>query len=216
MTESINLKEIERRAFRSTYQDGLWDLYFGLIVVGMSVFIYRPPSGYSPRNLLLALGAISLAGALLWAGKKYLTLPRMGQVVFSTQRKMRGRTLAFVMALVVLVQVAFVAFQLVARTDPGLQAVLGKVLPAGKTSDLLIASIGALYVGPSMLLMAYFTDFPRGYYIAILIALAVFLMIYLNQPVYPILVGLMIAFPGVILLVSFLKQHPLDRQARDG
>ena len=33
MSTSINLKEIERKAFRTTYQDGLWDMYFGLVVV---------------------------------------------------------------------------------------------------------------------------------------------------------------------------------------
>ena len=49
VSAQINLKEIERKAFRSTYQDGLWDIYFGLIVVGMSIFIYRPPEGYSPE-----------------------------------------------------------------------------------------------------------------------------------------------------------------------
>ena len=27
MNTQLNLKELERKAFRSTYQDGLWDLY---------------------------------------------------------------------------------------------------------------------------------------------------------------------------------------------
>ena len=44
--------------------------------------------------------------------------------------------------------------------------------------DLTVAIIGSLFVGPSMILMAYFNDFPRGYYIAIITALAVFLIIW--------------------------------------
>ena len=33
MSTQLNLKEIERKAFRSTYQDGLWDIHLGLIFV---------------------------------------------------------------------------------------------------------------------------------------------------------------------------------------
>ena len=36
MTNQINLKEIERKAFRSTFQDGLRDMHYGLIVICMS------------------------------------------------------------------------------------------------------------------------------------------------------------------------------------
>ncbi len=35
MNSVLNLKEIEKRAFRSTYQDGLWDIYYGLVVISM-------------------------------------------------------------------------------------------------------------------------------------------------------------------------------------
>jgi hypothetical protein len=80
MSTQLDLKELERKAFRSTYQDGLWDLYFGLIVVCMSIFVYRPAAGYSPVNIVLAMSAMAVAYALFWAGKKFITLPRMGQV----------------------------------------------------------------------------------------------------------------------------------------
>ena len=69
-------------------------------------------------------------------------------------------------------------------------------------------------VGTGMILVAYFTDFPRGYYIALMFSLAVFLMIYLNQPVYPIIIGILIALPGLVLLVRFLKKYPLPHEDR--
>ena len=78
--------------------------------------------------------------------------------------------------------------------------------------DLVVASVGALIVGPSMILVAYFGDFPRGYFIAAMIALAVFLMIYLNQPVYPIFISMLIALPGLVLFVRFLRNYPLHRE----
>jgi len=211
MTTQLDLKELERKAFRSTYQDGLWDLYFGLIVICMSIFIYRPASGYSPLNIFMALGAMAVAYTLFWAAKKFITLPRMGQVRFGAKREMRKRTLVIVLSVVVLIQVGFLAFQLLAWANPELGAKLNSLLPDGDLMDMIIASVGALFVGPSMILVAYFKDFPRGYYIAVMIALAVFLMIYLNQPIYAIVIGVLIAIPGVVLFAQFLRKYPLHQ-----
>jgi hypothetical protein len=212
MSTELNLKEIERKAFRSTYQDGLLDLEFGLVMVCMSIFIYRPASGYSPLNIILAVCAISVANLLFWLGKKFITLPRMGQVRFGPQRTRRKRTLVIVMSAIVLIQVILLALQFLALAKPGSGAILDNLIPERTRMDLLVASIAALIVGPGMFLMAYFTDFLRGYYIALLFSLAVFLMVYLNQPVYPIVIGILVAIPGLVLFIRFLKAYPLPRE----
>jgi hypothetical protein len=209
MNAQLDLKELERKAFRSTYQDGIWDIYFGVIVICMSIFIYRPASGYSPMNILLALAAMAVAYSLFWAAKKYITLPRMGQVRFGPQRKRRRLILILVMSGVVLVQVGFLAFQLLAWANPEVGAKFNSFLLDRDVMDLAVAAVGALFVGPSMVLVAYFIDYTRGYYIAFLIALAVFLMIYLNRPIYPIIIGVLIAIPGLVLFVRFLRSYPL-------
>ena len=105
MSKDLDLKEIERKAFRSTYQDGLWDIYLGLVIAAMGIFIYRPEGGYSPINILLMLALFSLAYALFWAGKRFITLPRMGQVRFRPIRKRRMTKLALVLGVVVVFQV---------------------------------------------------------------------------------------------------------------
>jgi hypothetical protein len=212
MSTQFNLKEIERRAFRSTYQDGLWDLYYGLVVICMSIFVYRPATGYSPVNIILMLCALAVAYGLFWAGKKYITLPRMGQVRFGEQRKRRKRTMIIVLSGVVLIQVLLLSLQLLAWANPEVGARFNKLMPDKSRMDLIVASVGALLVGPSMILVAYFIDFPRGYYIAVMFALAVFLMIYLNQPFYPIVIGILIALPGLVLLIRFLRKYPLPRK----
>ncbi len=209
MTTQLSLKEIERKAFRSTYQDGLWDLYYGLVVICMSIFVYRPAAGYSPMNIVLALSAIAVTYVFFWAGKKFITLPRMGQVQFGAQRKKRRLTLIIVLSVVVLIQVFLVAWQLLAWANPAPGARFNSLIPDKDVMDLVVASIGALIVGPSMILVAYFRDFPRGYYIAVMIALAAFLMIYLNKPVYPIIIGILIALPGLVLFIRFLRKYPL-------
>ena len=161
---------------------------------------------------ILAVCAIGVANLLFWLGKKFITLPRMGQVRFGPQRTRRKRTLVIVMSAIVLIQVILLALQFLALAKPGSGAILDKLIPAGTRMDLLVASIAALIVGPGMFLMAYFTDFLRGYYIALLFSLAVFLMVYLNQPVYPIVIGILVAIPGLVLFIRFLKAYPLRRE----
>jgi len=212
MSSQINLKEIERKAFRSTYQDGLWDLYHGLIVVCMSIFVYRPAEGYSPTNIVLAVLGVLLARSLFWAGKKFITLPRMGQVRFGAARKRKKTTLAIILGVVVLIQVGMVGLTTLGWLNHEVAAKINGFLKAGDLMLLVVAAIGSLILGVSMILIAYFSDFPRGYYIAVMMSLAVFLMIYLNQPVYPIMIGGLIILPGLVLFVRFLEKYPLPRE----
>ncbi len=208
----INLKELERKAFRSTYQDGLWDIYFGLIVICMSIFLFRPVTGYSPLNIFLMMASMGAAYALFWAGKRFITLPRMGQVKFGEKRARRKKTMMLILGAVVLIQVAFLGIQYIGWRNPEFGATLNTFLQEKNAMDLAVATIGSLFVGPSMILIAYFIDFPRGYFIAVMMALAVFLAVYLNQPIYPIFIGILIAVPGVVLFLRFLKKYPLHRE----
>jgi len=215
MSTQINLKEIERKAFRSTYQDGLWDMYYGLVVMAMSIFVYRPATGYSPTNIVLAMLAFFVAGLLLFAGKKYITLPRMGQVKFGPMRKQKMTTLGVILGVLVLLQVALVGLTTQGWLNPEASAKINDFLASRDLMDVAVAAIGALIIGVSFTVMAYFTDFPRGYYIALLSSLAVFLMIYLNQPIYPIIIGTLIILPGLVLFVRFLRDYPLRTEASD-
>lgn len=210
MSSQLNLKEIERKAFLSTYQDGLLDMQYGLIVVFMSIFIYRPETGYSPLNIILSTLLMSLSFGMFWAGKKYITLPRMGQVRFGAVRMKKAKTLAIILGLFVLIQVGVVGLTTQGWLNPDITARLNNSINARGSNLLVVAAIASLMVGSSMIVIAYFTDFLRGYYSAILMALAVFLMVYLNQPIYPIVIGGLIILPGLVHLVRFLRDYPLQ------
>lgn len=69
--------------------------------------------------------------------------------------------------------------------------------------------IGALFVGPGICLMAYYGDFPRGYYNAFVFSLGVFAMIWFQRPSYMIAAGLLVIIPGVVLFIQFLRKYPL-------
>ena len=83
MSHTINLKELERKAFRSTFQDGLWDMYLGFLLLTMGMGPVLPSLNKSVMWTLVILLMLSvLAWLAFWAGKKFITTPRMGLVKF--------------------------------------------------------------------------------------------------------------------------------------
>lgn len=211
MNTSLNLKEIEKRAFRSTYQDGLWDIYYGLIVICMAVFMDRPEEGYGWTNIALMAGSFLIAWFLFRMGKKFITIPRLGQVVFGEARKQKKRTMSIVLGIFVACQFILLLVTAFGWLNPPFGRRLGSLLD-GKNELLLVSTIGSLIVCVGMSVTAYFSDFPRGFYIAILMALAVFLILYFDQPIFPALIGVLIVLPGIWLLIRFLKQYPRSRE----
>ncbi len=208
MSNVLDLKQIERKAFRSTYQDGLWDILLGVMVVAMAITLYRPESGYSPINIIGMVLIYTVVYSLFWAAKKYITLPRIGQVRFGPIRQHKKKTLAIFLGVIVLIQTIFVGMTSIGWLNP----VFGAQLFGNYSQEhLVVAALSSLFVGPPMLIIAYLTDFPRGYYIAVMIALAVFLMILINQPVYPVVIGGLIILPGVVLFINFLKKYPIPQ-----
>jgi hypothetical protein len=207
MTTPIDLKQMEQNAFRSTYLDGLWDIYYGLIVICMSFVIFRPASGYSPMNIVLAISSFGISYALFWMCKKFLILPRMGLVTFGPSRRKRKKAMAITLGVIVLIQIIALGIQYFAWKNPSV-IIDGPLVEKG-VMDLVVATVAALIVGISMVIIAYFRDFPRGFYIAILTSLAVFLMVYFNRPLYAILIGILILLPGLVLFIKFLKKYPM-------
>ncbi len=206
MSDTLDLKQIERKAFRSTYQDGLWDIYMGVIVAGMAIFVYRPASSYSAINVVAFVLTFAIGNSLFWLGKKFITLPRMGQVRFGPMRQQKIRVLAIILGIVVLIQVGLVWI----TGAGGLNQVFGRELVSDVDNGrLTVATVCMFFVGIPMLFIAYLNDFMRGYYIAILISLAVFLMIYTNQPIYPLIISGFILIPGILLFIRFLRMYPI-------
>ena len=206
MLNEIDLKQIERKAFRSTYQDGLLDINLGAIIAGMAIFLHHPENGYSAINTISFVLVFGIFNSLFMLGKKYITLPRMGQVRFGPVRQKKSKTLAIILAAIVFLQVLVVGLSIISRQNPSFGE---KLFGDYNTERLAVAAVGSLFVGPSMLVIAYLTDFTRGFYIAPMMALAVFLMILIDQPIYPVVIGGLIILSGVVLFIRFLKKYPL-------
>jgi hypothetical protein len=188
-------------------------MLMGAIVIAMAIFLYRPEDGYGPTNIIVMVVVVTVSNALFWAGKKFVTLPRMGQVRFGPARTRKAWTLAIILGLVVLVQAGIVGLTTLGWLSPEVAAQVNGFLAGHGLERLAVATLGSLFVGPSMILIAYFIDFPRGYYIAAMMSLAVFLMILVNQPIYAVVIGGLIVLPGLVLFVRFVKRYPLPQES---
>jgi hypothetical protein len=92
-------------------------------------------------------------------------------VKFGPRRKRRARTLALALGGIVLAQVAIVIGTVLLGQNPQWATALGLDQAGADLERLVVAVIAAMFVGPSVTLMAYFTDFTRGYYIRLLMSL---------------------------------------------
>jgi hypothetical protein len=228
MSEKIDLKELERKAFRSTFQDGLWDIFLGLLLLNMAIGTalggVLGEAELSLASLLrvlliiVPLPFLILAG--FWAGKKFITTPRVGSVRFGPRRNARTRNVRAVLFVSVLLSVITVVWGLVA---------MGHGLPhwmSGIPLPLFIWPVQTIVVFG---LAAYFLDIPRFYLYGVLYGLPLLLGVALAENTdlsglvsmaitYSVPVGIMV-LTGVVLFIRFLRAYPKPDRAgleRDG
>ena len=205
MTKEINLKEMEKKAWKSCFQDGLWDILLGLIILGFGIApLIEEITGITyliSYILLLSLGYI-----IFYSGKKYITVPRIGNVKFGSKRKLKKIK-------VVLILVISVIFGLAA-------IVLTQIDIKPYNIDVsiwgIIFAINALIV---FSLMAYYLDFPRLYIYSIFFAISIFIIetssshvgsTYDNVIGFGML-GVVILLVGILHLTRFVRRYPLQR-----
>lgn len=97
MPQKIDLGEIERKTWMSYYQDGLWDIFFGLMLAAAALSAWFSYAGVpSPTRIPSYLAVTVLAGVVMWVGKRFVTIPRLGRVKFGPARKAKMTKLRIV------------------------------------------------------------------------------------------------------------------------
>lgn len=206
MTADVDLKALERRAYRSFFGDGIWDIYLGLLLLGMG----GGPALLQMGVPLVWAGIVPLAlcaAAMVFfvAGKKYITVPRLGAVQFGAARRLKRKRLSLVLAcsaLLGLVLFALAAWRSIPALSLGSVPMVALVFAA---NCLIVFSLGA-----------YYLDFSRLYVYGLLYAVAFPLGIMLDETgrvgasfltVYALLAGPMIVV-GAALFIRFLRAYP--------
>ena len=210
MSQSIDLKDLERRAFRANFQDGLWDIFLGLLLLQMS---FGPVSGSSSELSEIAILAFILVYTTIvlgsfWYIKKTIVLPRLGVVKYGPARQKKRKKLSLALALSVLLGVLVFLGAITLYQKGAPQEISGPVLLAALAT---VFGVTAVIV---FSLMAYFMDFPRAYLYGWFYALGVISTFWLLEQgvTFPwialLLSGTMILI-GLTLFVRFLHYHPL-------
>jgi hypothetical protein len=213
MTQEIDLKALERKAFRSTFQDGLWDIYLGALTLIGAINVSLPAElfdEYPWLQISLLMLLMLAAWLLFWAAKRFITIPRLGMVKFGTHRRKRGILLGLIMAGFLLITLFIFLLTIGALKNQAIHDWVNAWLPGGRANGLVVGALAAGIVGFTILFIAAFSDFLRGYYIAVVMALGIFLTYALDQPLFYYLAAVAIVVPGVVLLVRFLHSYPLQ------
>jgi hypothetical protein len=197
-----DLESLERKAWRSFHQDGLWDVFVGLVLIasGVSALV-------GSRWVTFLLLIVAVMPSLV--GKRFVTVPRMGLVEFPSARRVWNRRVAAVLFLGVLLVAALYA---VAVANAG---VLGW-RPERDTAMTLAMSLLILVVFGGI---AYWLDFPRMLALGLAFAGAFAGARLWDTPIILLIAGAVVLCWGVALLLRFLGTYPLpgpggDHEAR--
>jgi len=189
MPSAADLKALERKVFTSFHEDGIIDIFAGLLLlVDGFLLLSGNPEFVGPAVVIIFL---------IPPVKKMVTVPRIGLVNFSSQRNIRQMRLYLVTLVVGLL--VFLVF-LLNNSSESLTAF------AREYYALLLGLIFVLMAGMAALL----TGVRRfvWYMAGILVLFIVGQILGWEFPVTQALTGGMLFLTGVITLIRFVKKYP--------
>lgn len=209
IVENIDLKEIEKKTWRSTLEDGLLDIYFGMLVLSIGIGITLGDLLPEPFDSLLPIILMIIGLILFLLGKKFITQPRLGVVKFGLRPK--SRKLKTVLVLSINSIILLILF-IVRIVNPDFRLLLPNYIEG------LI--IGLLFITVPLCFAAFFLQYERLYYIAVLVGLSFFLSdllaIIIPEPFDALaafsITSSVIIFLGIISLVKFFRKYPLSKE----
>jgi hypothetical protein len=208
MDEDLDLRNIEKRAWRSAYMDGLWDIFFGMLFLGMAFSnLVRFEGLANEISNIIFIGIWNSAAVIfLFLGKKYITIPRIGFVKFGEKRKKTIKQLVIFLVINFLIAIIFAFFNI---SDIFIMLNL-----EGLLQPLII---GIFIITIPLTILAFSLDFRRLYSYAIFMGM----VFVLTELLFPLvgepydalfsfgLIGFSIMAIGVFYLIQFLYKYRL-------
>jgi len=212
MSEKINLKELQRKAWRSMFQDGIWDISLGLLLLNIAAFTLTDVLVTNDdMQIILYIGGEIIAFFFLWAGKRFITVPRIGKAKFGQYGKARRSKVKLVLfATVLMGLIILLIFEGLSNN--------GQI--AGLPREYIAAGGWVLTAMFAFGLAGYFLDFNRLYLIGAMYALPFPLDILVREIwqtdkwVFYIygLPALIILTVGLFYFFRFLKNYPIVQE----
>ncbi|NVM27998.1 MAG: hypothetical protein HWN65_04065 [Candidatus Helarchaeota archaeon] len=206
MSNEIDLKQIERRAFTSTFQDGLVEMDIGIMIMGggfnMTITNFFDSSWFA--LLFIVYGIVGFMTFFL--GKKYITNPRLGVAKFGPKRTAAHKKLLMITLLFVIATTILVILTANNLLQQSLFVGIGGII-----------IISLLIVTLPISIIAYHLNFTRLYAIAVLCGLAwpfdEVLRSFTGSPFRALisygLFGGSLLIMGLIYLLRFIRKYPL-------
>jgi hypothetical protein len=155
MSLRVSLKEAERRAFTSAFQDGLWDIFIGCVLLVFAVAPVLSDRMGDVKSTAVFVLFLGLAGLVLGLVKKSVVMPRVGVVRFGLARKAKLKRLYRMMLAVNVGMLVLGAYGIAASNSVASWPTSGFFAP------VVLVGFGTA---------AYFLDFRRLYAYGVLIA----------------------------------------------
>jgi hypothetical protein len=205
MSQRISLAEAERRAFRATFQDGLWDVLLGcfFLMFAIAPLLSKHLGDFWSSAVFVPFWA--LAYLVIYLVRRQVVIPRMGVARFGPTRRVK------LLWLNVVLFVVFLAGLVVSLLTRGPDAgVWMRTLPFG----LIVALVFLVTLSAA----AFFLDFPRLYIYGVLAGLApvvgdwLYVQFRIPHHGFPLTFGIasgIMILTGLIIFVRFVRSHPI-------
>jgi len=197
-----DLKKLEKQVYQSVFQDGIYDITWGLLMLALAFNPLLFHMGI-PRNLLF-LGELLLAGGWLILGKRLITLPRIGIVKPAARRQQTARKVMITGIVFFLIIVLFIILKSVGilPNEPGSLAM------TPLSFSLLFLAVFTVLA----LVMSYYMLFIAGLLFALSIPVSELLYPVLGEPLDSLVPfgvsALIILTIGFFRLARFIQHYP--------
>ncbi|MFX0108402.1 MAG: hypothetical protein ACFE7R_08975 [Candidatus Hodarchaeota archaeon] len=198
MNEDLDLKKLEQATFRVANQDGLTELFMGLMIVAIALMLWRSTYVYA-----VALVIIFQAAAIESIKERY-TYPRIGRVKLADEYKAPSGYGWIVFAVVLMLALSSVIFSSIYEIALFEQIAFWAPLITG----IVFIQVAAYLVGRSGLRRYY------GLGIATAVLGTLFIFVDFLTPadrmiLYIALVGAIFILTGFGSLIRFVRTYPL-------
>jgi hypothetical protein len=203
MSQSTNLKEIERKA-NLYHGDGLLDIAIGLGILSFAIAVILDQTAFTGVWVVLWL-------PIMMSAKKSLTVPRMRHTDFRPAPNAQWKVKLVVVTVAGVVALLFTLGLVVFTRNETIPALTAWIREYG------LVVVGVLLAG-LLSLIAWATGAKRVYAYAALavIAFASGQWFNLEFPLYLTVLGTVILLSGMVVLVQFMRKYPIPKDQQTG
>ena len=209
MLNTLSLKDAERKVFRTTFLDGLWDIFIGCFFLQ---FAFAPLLSSSLGDFwssAVFLPFWAFLFILIWVIKKSVVVPRLGLVKFGAARRAQLSKFTLIMLGINIVAL-IIGFFFAMRSDVSMglfySATVGFMV-------LLLSSIAAQFLE-----CVRFFMYGCLFFLSLMIGEWLFIQYKIPHHGFPVTFGIssfIIILTGIILFLRMLRNYPLP-EIEDG